>query len=215
MIRACRFQCPLLAKADISKLSSDVRFWHKADIALARVWYDSLMDGVHDMGGMDGFGKIEVEKNEPVFRAEWEGRVLAMQRAMSYAGAWRIDHSRFAKEQLPPITYLSASYYQRWVLGMEKNIIERGFETAEELKAGHSQVRVRRSEGSSRFRYCRTPWRAHHTFASSKHRHSSSRGIACALETSIRRPTHAYRAMRGESWAWWSGAKAVTCILTR
>ena len=26
------------------------------------------MDGVHDMGGMDGFGKIEVEKNEPVFQ---------------------------------------------------------------------------------------------------------------------------------------------------
>jgi len=140
VIRACRFQCPLLAKADISKLSSDVRFWHKADIALARVWYDSLMDGVHDMGGMDGFGKIEVEKNEPVFHAEWEGRVLAMQRAMSYAGAWRIDHSRFAKEQLPPITYLSASYYQRWVLGMEKNIIERGFATAEELKAGHAST---------------------------------------------------------------------------
>ena len=102
------------------------------------VWYDSLMDGVHDMGGMDGFGKIEVEKNEPVFHAEWEGRVLAMQRAMSYAGAWRIDHSRFAKEQLPPITYLSASYYQRWVLGMEKNIIERDFATAQELKAGHA-----------------------------------------------------------------------------
>ena len=37
------------------------------------MWYDSLMDGVHDMGGMDGFGKIEVEKNEPVFHAEWRG----------------------------------------------------------------------------------------------------------------------------------------------
>src|SRR5262245_23456265 len=31
-----------------------------------------LMDGVHDMGGMDGFGKIEVEENEPVFHASWE-----------------------------------------------------------------------------------------------------------------------------------------------
>jgi hypothetical protein len=96
------------------------------------------MDGVHDMGGMDGFGKIEVEKNEPVFHASWEGRVLAVQRAMAYARAWKIDHSRFAQEQLPPITYLSASYYQRWVLGMEKNIIERGFASAEELKAGHA-----------------------------------------------------------------------------
>ena len=46
------------------------------------------MDGVHDMGGMDGFGKVEPEPNEPVFHAAWEGRVLAMQRAMGYAGAW-------------------------------------------------------------------------------------------------------------------------------
>ena len=23
------------------------------------------MDGIHDMGGMDGFGKVEVEPNEP------------------------------------------------------------------------------------------------------------------------------------------------------
>jgi len=96
------------------------------------------MDGVHDMGGMDGFGKIEVEENEPVFHALWEARIVAMQRAMLYAGAWRIDHSRFAKEQLPPITYLSASYYQRWVLGLENNLIERGLATAEELKVGHA-----------------------------------------------------------------------------
>ena len=59
------------------------------------------MDGVHDMGGMDGFGKVVAEKNEPPFHAPWEGRVLAMQRAMGYAGAWHIDHSRFAQEKLP------------------------------------------------------------------------------------------------------------------
>ena len=49
------------------------------------------MDGVHDMGGMDGFGKVEAEQNEPPFHAPWEGRVLAMQRAMGYAGAWHIS----------------------------------------------------------------------------------------------------------------------------
>ena len=76
------------------------------------------MDGVHDMGGMDGFGKIEVEKNEPVFHAAWERHVLAMQLAMIYADAWRIDQARFAQEQLPPLTYLSATYYRRWLLGM-------------------------------------------------------------------------------------------------
>ena len=40
------------------------------------------MDGVHDMGGMDGFGKVEPEPNEPVFHYRWEGRVLAMSRAI-------------------------------------------------------------------------------------------------------------------------------------
>jgi nitrile hydratase beta subunit len=96
------------------------------------------MDGIHDMGGMDGFGKVEVEANEPVFHAPWEGRVLAMQRAMGYAGAWHIDHSRYAQERLPPATYLTASYYQRWALAMEKNVVERGYASAEELAAGHA-----------------------------------------------------------------------------
>jgi nitrile hydratase beta subunit len=98
------------------------------------------MDGVHDMGGMDGFGKVVKEENEPPFHAPWEGRVLGMQRAMGYAGAWHIDHSRFAQEKLPPVTYLSASYYQRWALAMEKNVIERGYATPEELESGHAQT---------------------------------------------------------------------------
>src|SRR5262249_43286518 len=93
---------------------------------------------VHDMGGMDGFGKVEPEANEPVFHAPWEGRVLAMQRAMGYAGAWHIDMSRFAQERLPPTTYLTASYYQRWALAMEKNVVERDFAGADELAAGHA-----------------------------------------------------------------------------
>ena len=73
------------------------------------------MNGVHDMGGTDGFGKVEVEPNEPPFHAPWEGRVLAMQRAMGYAGAWHIDHSRFAQEKLPPVWYKSAPYRSRAV----------------------------------------------------------------------------------------------------
>ena len=40
------------------------------------------MDGIHDMGGMDGFGKVEAEPNEPTFHEAWEGRVMAMVRAM-------------------------------------------------------------------------------------------------------------------------------------
>ena len=96
------------------------------------------MDGIHDMGGMDGFGKVEAEANEPPFHATWEGRVMAMARAMGYAGAWHIDHARYAQERIPPHIYLKASYYQKWALAMETNIVERGLAGADELKAGHA-----------------------------------------------------------------------------
>jgi nitrile hydratase subunit beta len=64
--------------------------------------------------------------------------VLAMARSIGYAGAYSADHARFARERLPPTTYLTASYYQRWQLGMEKNLLERGYVTAEELTTGHA-----------------------------------------------------------------------------
>ena len=96
------------------------------------------MDGIHDMGGMDGFGKVEPEPNEPPFHEAWEGRVMALQRAMTYAGAWRIDHARYAQERIPPLTYLAASYYQKWALAMLTNVQERGLASAEELAAGHA-----------------------------------------------------------------------------
>jgi len=96
------------------------------------------MDGIHDMGGMDGFGKVEVEQNEPPFHEKWEGRVMAMQRAMGYAGAWHIDHARYAQERIRPDIYLAASYYQKWALAMETNVVERGFAGKDELEAGHA-----------------------------------------------------------------------------
>ncbi|MGM4892009.1 nitrile hydratase subunit beta [Tardiphaga sp. 839_C3_N1_4] len=98
------------------------------------------MNGVHDMGGMDGFGKVEPEPNEPMFHAEWESRVLAMVRAMGAAGAFNIDASRFYRETLPPEVYLSSSYYKKWFLGLEDMLVERGFLAADEVKAGHASV---------------------------------------------------------------------------
>jgi nitrile hydratase subunit beta len=110
------------------------------------------MNGVHDMGGMHGFGKVEPEPNEPVFHAPWEGRVLAMQRAMTYTGEWNIDMSRAAQEGLPPPLYLGVSYYKRWALGMERNLLGKGLVSADELAAGramHPPKPVKRTMATS------------------------------------------------------------------
>ena len=96
------------------------------------------MNGVHDMGGNHGFGQVEPEPNEPVFHAGWEGRVLAMQRAMTFTGAWNIDMSRAAQERLPAEVSLSVSSYHRWALGIERNALERGLIDADEMAAGHA-----------------------------------------------------------------------------
>ena len=96
------------------------------------------MNGVHDMGGMDGFGKVEPEPNEPVFHAPWEGRVMAMNRAMGATGAWNIDMSRFSRETLPAHVYLGSSYYRKWFLGLQQMLLERGLIDADEVEAGRA-----------------------------------------------------------------------------
>ena len=96
------------------------------------------MNGVHDMGGMDGFGKVEVEPNEPVFHEKWEARVMAMVRAMGAAGAFNIDTSRFYREKLPPDVYLGSSYYKKWFLGLENLLVDKAFIAPDEVEAGHA-----------------------------------------------------------------------------
>ena len=96
------------------------------------------MNGVHDMGGLDGFGSVEPEANEPVFHAPWEGRVMAMMRAMGAAGAWNLDMFRDAREHQPAAFYLTASYFKSWAKSIETLMLSRGLATPEEIEAGRS-----------------------------------------------------------------------------
>src|SRR6267154_12436 len=90
------------------------------------------------MGGMNGFGKVEVEPNEPPFHAAWEGRVLAMNRAIGYCGLWNVDISRFSRESLPPAMYLSSSYYRKWQFALEDLLVQYGLVGRDELDAGRA-----------------------------------------------------------------------------
>src|SRR5437764_9520931 len=97
-----------------------------------------MTNSIHDMGGMHGFGPVEPEPDEPVFHAEWEGRVLAMQRAMGATGLWTIDGGRASLENLPPLEYLGSSYYRRWFLGLERRVVAHGLVGEDEIAAGKS-----------------------------------------------------------------------------
>lgn len=94
------------------------------------------MNGVHDMGGMHGMGPVHYEKDEPVFHAEWEGRVYALNRALRAWRRWNADTHRHAIETLPPHDYLRLTYYERWFQRLLTQVVEYGFVTPQELASG-------------------------------------------------------------------------------
>lgn len=97
------------------------------------------MNGAQDLGGMQGFGPVQPEPNEPVFHAEWEKRAFALTLAMGMPGGWNIDMGRFARENRPPGEYLSMSYYQIWFAALESMLKERDLVSENEITAGHAQ----------------------------------------------------------------------------
>ena len=96
------------------------------------------MNGIHDMGGMMGFGPIVPEQNEPVFHARWESRVRGMVGTMGRPAGWNIDLGRFARENIDPRDYLNRSYYEIWFAGLVRQLEQRGLVRADELAAGKS-----------------------------------------------------------------------------
>ncbi|WP_085905268.1 nitrile hydratase subunit beta [Kiloniella majae] len=96
------------------------------------------MNGAHDLGGMHGLGPInpEPERAEPIFHEEWEKRALGLTLTAGWLGQWNIDISRFARERQHPVAYLSNSYYENWLTGLETLLVERGVISPEELTQG-------------------------------------------------------------------------------
>lgn len=84
------------------------------------------MHGIHDLGGMHGFGLVDVETDEPVFHADWERRVLGMAYQMVGLGWISIDAFRHGIERIPPVDYLTLGYYGRWRAALERLLVERG-----------------------------------------------------------------------------------------
>jgi nitrile hydratase beta subunit len=96
------------------------------------------VNGVHDIGGMHGFGPVVREQNEPVFHADWEGRTAALMRSAMIGRVFNIDEFRRTLERMPPARYLAATYYERWLYALETLLLEKGVISSAELEAAVS-----------------------------------------------------------------------------
>jgi nitrile hydratase len=89
---------------------------------------------------MDGFGPVEVERDEPVFHHAWERTVFGLTVAAFARGMITGDRFRYAIERMDPAHYLASSYYEHWLTSVTTILVEGGVLGQDELtrRAGGS-----------------------------------------------------------------------------
>lgn len=92
------------------------------------------MDGIHDMGGMQGFGPVDPDDDTGGYHADWEGLVHSAFVATLGSGVHNMDEFRHSIERMKPDHYLNAAYYDRWLIGVSTLAVEKGVISPRELR---------------------------------------------------------------------------------
>lgn len=92
------------------------------------------MDGMHDLGGKQGFGRVRYTLDAPAFHAEWEVQANSLYAFAVRRGIFNMDEYRHAIERMEPRHYLAASYYERSLTSLATLCVEKGVFTREELE---------------------------------------------------------------------------------
>jgi nitrile hydratase subunit beta len=90
------------------------------------------MDGIHDLGGKQGFGPVRYTRNAPAFHADWEVRANSLYAFAVRRGLFNMDEYRHAIERMEPRHYLAASYYERSLTSLATLCVEKGIVSREE-----------------------------------------------------------------------------------
>jgi nitrile hydratase len=98
------------------------------------------MDGIHDLGGKQGFGNVELDASSIEkrhihgFNERWHAAVFTIMNSLfAHGAAANTDHFRHSVERIDPINYLSDGYYGRWLGGAETMLVEAGLLTQDEV----------------------------------------------------------------------------------
>jgi nitrile hydratase len=91
------------------------------------------VNGVHDLGGLEGLGPINPTPEEPVWHSEWEKSAFSMFLPFVFTGL-TLDQFRHGIEKLHPVEYLAGRYYEHWIHTVEQNFIDKGIISHEELE---------------------------------------------------------------------------------
>ena len=91
------------------------------------------MDGIHDLGGKQGFGPVAYPS--PPHDETWEPLVRALSAFALRSRVYNMDEFRHAIERMAPRHYINAPYYERHLTAVATLLVEKGFVAREELEA--------------------------------------------------------------------------------
>jgi nitrile hydratase len=96
------------------------------------------MDGIHDLGGMQGFGPVPVKTGDAHFReiSDWEKRMWGLSRNTLAPGI-TIDWFRHGIERMVPADYLGFVYFSKWCTNYLMLMLDNGTITMADVKRGH------------------------------------------------------------------------------
>lgn len=98
------------------------------------------MDGIHDLGGKQGYGPVEVDADETPFHADWEAREWGISNCARSPGI-TIDWWRHCRELIMPLDYLARPYFDSWAQTDFATYIESGWMTLDEVESGQAASR--------------------------------------------------------------------------
>lgn len=97
------------------------------------------MDGIHDFGGRQGYGPIDVGEPPEPFHAPWEARLFGITRAFTEPVSTSLELFRLARECIDPADYLMRPYYDQWLQAHAVLLVVTGAATVKELATGKSK----------------------------------------------------------------------------
>jgi nitrile hydratase len=100
------------------------------------------VDGPHDLGGRQGFGRVETDEKVESFHEAWEARAYGLVKAMTRQPDWSIDWFRHCRELIEPVDYLTRPYYDQWMQSYGAMLVVSGAVTLEELVSGKADSRL-------------------------------------------------------------------------
>src|SRR3954471_6145903 len=92
------------------------------------------MDGIHDLGGKQGFGPVNYVVSKEIYHQPWQLKANALSGALVGAGLFNMDEYRHAIERMEPRHYINASYYERVLTACASLCVEKGVATVEQLE---------------------------------------------------------------------------------